>query len=139
MAATRVAVFPMGSRERMLVQRFVRSEESHGAAVYGDATDEAGHKLIALSLEQLEKHLGATPLDVCKALRWSADTFKTVTGIDAHLPALLVALRPQGSDALTGGAEGPEGSWLCSAFFIVAIVWMGWRRAKKSGSGRAPA
>lgn len=62
-----------------------------------------------------------------------------VTGIDAHLPALLVALRPQGSDALTGGAEGPEGSWLCSAFFIVAIVWMGWRRAKKSGSGRAPA
>jgi len=53
-----------------------------------------------------------------------------VTGIDAHLPGLLVALRPQGVDALTGGAEGPEGSAVCSAFFIVAIVWMRWRRAK---------
>jgi membrane protease YdiL (CAAX protease family) len=47
-----------------------------------------------------------------------------VTGIDAHLPALLVALRPQGLDALTGGAEGPEGSFLCSLFFVVAIAWM---------------
>lgn len=51
-----------------------------------------------------------------------------VTGIDAHLPALLVALRPQGADALTGGAQGPEGSFLCSVFFIVAIAWMAWRR-----------
>lgn len=50
-----------------------------------------------------------------------------VTGIDAHLPALLVALRPHGSDALTGGAQGPEGSFLCSAFFIVAITWLGGR------------
>lgn len=51
-----------------------------------------------------------------------------VTGIDAHLPALLVALRPQGSVALTGGAEGPEGSFLCSAFFVFAMAWMWWRR-----------
>lgn len=51
-----------------------------------------------------------------------------VTGIDAHLPALLVALRPSGVDALTGGAEGPEASYLCSLFFILAIAWIGWRR-----------
>ena len=48
-----------------------------------------------------------------------------VTGIDVHLPALLVALRPQGVEALTGGAEGPEGSYLCSAFFVVALITMG--------------
>lgn len=53
-----------------------------------------------------------------------------VTGIDAHLPALLVALRPQGADALTGGAEGPEGSYLCSAFFIVATAWT-WRQGNR--------
>jgi membrane protease YdiL (CAAX protease family) len=57
-----------------------------------------------------------------------------VTGIDAHLPALLVALRPIGADALTGGAEGPEGSFLCSAFFLAAIAWMQWRA--KSGGAR---
>ena len=51
-----------------------------------------------------------------------------VTGIDAQLPALLVALRPQGGDALTGGAEGPEGSVLCSLFFLAAIAWMRWQR-----------
>jgi uncharacterized protein len=45
-----------------------------------------------------------------------------VTGMDAHLPALLVALRPQGVDALTGGAHGPEGSVLCSMFFVLAIA-----------------
>lgn len=59
-----------------------------------------------------------------------------VTGIDAGLPAMLVALRPHGSDVLTGGAEGPEGSILCNAFFIAAMVWMGWRRRKQ---GRSPA
>jgi membrane protease YdiL (CAAX protease family) len=48
-----------------------------------------------------------------------------VTGIDVHLPALLVALRPHGADALTGGAEGPEGSYLCSAFFVMALVILG--------------
>lgn len=60
-----------------------------------------------------------------------------VTGIDAHLPALLVALRPQGVVALTGGAEGPEGSYLCSVFFVAAIAWMQWRN-KRRGGGRAP-
>ena len=51
-----------------------------------------------------------------------------VTGIDAQLPALLVALQPSGVDALTGGAEGPEGSYLCSVFFILAIARIGARR-----------
>lgn len=54
-----------------------------------------------------------------------------VTGISSHLPALLVALRPLGSDALTGGAEGPEGSYLCNLFFILAIVWM-WKRGRSN-------
>lgn len=52
-----------------------------------------------------------------------------VTGFQLGLPALLVKLVPQGPDALTGGAEGPEGSWLCSAFFVagIAVLWL-WRR-----------
>ncbi|HFF5999790.1 CPBP family intramembrane glutamic endopeptidase [Stenotrophomonas maltophilia] len=53
-----------------------------------------------------------------------------VTGMDAHLPALLVALRPQGLDALTGGAQGPEGSYLCSVFFVAAIAWIQWRKTR---------
>lgn len=38
-------------------------------------------ELVILSLAQLEKHLQAKPLDVCKALEWSAGTFETVTGV----------------------------------------------------------
>ncbi|QIO89559.1 metal-dependent membrane protease [Stenotrophomonas rhizophila] len=53
-----------------------------------------------------------------------------VTGIDAHLPALLVALRPQGLDTLTGGAQGPEGSYLCSVFFVAAIACIQWRKTR---------
>jgi membrane protease YdiL (CAAX protease family) len=53
-----------------------------------------------------------------------------VTGLDTGLPALLVRLVPQGPDSLTGGAQGPEGSWLCSAFFLagIAVLWL--RRRK---------
>lgn len=58
-----------------------------------------------------------------------------VTGIDAHLPALLVALRPHGGDALTGGAQGPEGSVLCSVFFLLAIAAMASRK-KTGGQSR---
>lgn len=57
-----------------------------------------------------------------------------VTGLDAHLPALLVALRPQGGDALTGGTQGPEGSVLCVVFFALAIAWM-LVRARKARAG----
>lgn len=60
-----------------------------------------------------------------------------VTGLDAHLPALLVALRPQGGDVLTGGAQGPEGSVLCVAFFVLAIAWVQLRARK--GRARLPA
>jgi membrane protease YdiL (CAAX protease family) len=45
-----------------------------------------------------------------------------VTGIDVKLPALLVALTPQGPVHLTGGAQGPEGSMLCGFFFLAAAV-----------------
>ncbi len=45
-----------------------------------------------------------------------------VTGLDAGVPALLVTLRPAGSDWLTGGAQGPEGSVLCTLFFVVGIA-----------------
>jgi membrane protease YdiL (CAAX protease family) len=60
-----------------------------------------------------------------------------VTGIDAHLPALLVALHPQGVDALTGGAQGPEGSYLCSLFFVAAIARLRWR-PNRPGDFAAP-
>lgn len=59
-----------------------------------------------------------------------------VTGIDAHLPALLVALQPDGVDALTGGAEGPEGSYLCSVFFVLGIAWLGWVRRRRFAAQR---
>lgn len=59
-----------------------------------------------------------------------------VTGIDAGVPALLVALNPQGGDVLTGGADGPEGSMLCSVFFVIATAWLAWRRVP---SNREPA
>ena len=59
-----------------------------------------------------------------------------VTGIDAQLPALLVALQPDGVEALTGGAEGPEGSYLCIAFFVLAIAWMGWSRSRRTAGRR---
>ncbi|KFN43676.1 CPBP family intramembrane glutamic endopeptidase [Arenimonas oryziterrae] len=60
-----------------------------------------------------------------------------VTGIDANLPALLVALRPHGPDLLTGGTEGPEGSVLCSVFFVVAIALMIWRRRAREAAAAA--
>jgi uncharacterized protein len=45
-----------------------------------------------------------------------------VTGLDLKMPALLVALTPRGSDYLTGGAQGPEGSVACTVFLAVAIL-----------------
>jgi len=58
-----------------------------------------------------------------------------VTGFTIDLPALLVRLVPQGPDSLTGGAEGPEGSWLCIAFFVVGIVVIWLRRRKSAMAG----
>ena len=47
-----------------------------------------------------------------------------ITGLDTRMPALLVKLIPEGSRYLNGGADGPEGSLLCSLTFIVGIVWL---------------
>ncbi|MDO8297942.1 MAG: type II CAAX endopeptidase family protein [Caulobacter sp.] len=55
-----------------------------------------------------------------------------VTGLQLDLPALLVKLVPQGAPTLTGGGQGPEGSWLCSAFFVVGIAFL-WLRRRKAG------
>jgi hypothetical protein len=46
-----------------------------------------------------------------------------VTGLDAHLPALLVKLTPVGPAYLTGGALGAEGSIACSAVLIAGIAF----------------
>lgn len=63
-----------------------------------------------------------------------------VTGLQVDLPALLVKLTPQGAPILTGAAEGPEGSWLCSAFFLagIAALWL-WRRKPGQASVTPPA
>lgn len=50
-----------------------------------------------------------------------------VTGIDAKQPALLVRMIVRGPDYLTGGAQGPEGSYLCSVFFLGASAFLLWR------------
>ena len=63
-----------------------------------------------------------------------------VTGLDVHLPALLVKLTPIGPDALTGGAEGPEGSFLCSLFFAGASALLLWspRRSREASKPVVP-
>lgn len=47
-----------------------------------------------------------------------------VTGIDAHVPALIVAVEPHGPAHLTGGTQGPEGSVACAIVFVAAIAGM---------------
>jgi len=54
-----------------------------------------------------------------------------VTGLDAGVPALLVSLAPAGTDFLTGGADGPEGSIFCTLFFVCGIIFFMWRIARK--------
>jgi uncharacterized protein len=44
------------------------------------------------------------------------------TGYDVHVPALLVKLVDQGPVYLTGGAQGAEGSILCSAILASGIA-----------------
>ena len=50
-----------------------------------------------------------------------------ITGLDVHLPALLVHLTPSGPDVLTGGSAGPEGSvltiGLLAAGTLLLLVW----------------
>ena len=47
-----------------------------------------------------------------------------VTGIEVGTPALVVELTDQGALLLTGGNIGPEGSYFCTALFVVAIVYL---------------
>ena len=53
-----------------------------------------------------------------------------VTGLDAHMPALLVKMTPRGADYLTGGSEGPEGSVMCCVLLLAGIAFLGLRRKK---------
>ena len=69
---------------------------------------------------------------------WIAVGFDVpITGLDAGLPALLVRLVPDGPDSLTGGAEGPEGSYLCNLFFLVAIGFLIWRDRRRGARAAA--
>lgn len=54
-----------------------------------------------------------------------------VTGLDAGVPALIVSLAPVGTDFLTGGADGPEGSIFCTLFLVCGIIFFTWRIARK--------
>ena len=47
-----------------------------------------------------------------------------ITGLDVHLPALLVKLGPVGPDYLTGGYDGPEGSVLTLALLAIGSLLM---------------
>jgi hypothetical protein len=58
-----------------------------------------------------------------------------VTGLDAHVPALIVKMIPQGPDCLTGGEQGPEGSFVCSLVLVGAIGFVGWRARRSRGVG----
>ncbi|MEP7011274.1 MAG: type II CAAX endopeptidase family protein [Acidobacteriota bacterium] len=58
-----------------------------------------------------------------------------VTGIDAKQPALLVRMIVRGPVYLTGGAQGPEGSYLCSVFFLGASAFLLWRIRSRREAG----
>jgi uncharacterized protein len=48
-----------------------------------------------------------------------------VTGLDGHVPALLVKMTPHGAAYLTGGFEGPEATVMCTVVLLVAIALLG--------------
>lgn len=62
-----------------------------------------------------------------------------VTGLNTGLPALLVRLVPRGGPDLTGGPQGPEGSYLCSLFFICASALLLWRMRSQPAAPSQPA
>ena len=59
-----------------------------------------------------------------------------VTGLDASVPALIVSLTPAGPDLLTGGAQGPEGSIICTLFLVCGIIFFACRIARKRRDNR---
>jgi membrane protease YdiL (CAAX protease family) len=58
-----------------------------------------------------------------------------VTGLDAHVPALLVELVPVGTWMLTGGEHGPEGSVACTAVLGIGIAWVAVRHRRGRAGG----
>jgi membrane protease YdiL (CAAX protease family) len=61
-----------------------------------------------------------------------------ITGLDVHLPALLIKLVPVGPDWLAGGLEGPEGSVLTLALLALASLLL-WAIPLNGPSGQARA
>ncbi len=59
-----------------------------------------------------------------------------VTGLDTHMPALLVKLTQSGPVYLTGGAQGAEGSIVCSIVLLGGIAFNVWH-AKSGGTAAA--
>jgi uncharacterized protein len=59
-----------------------------------------------------------------------------VTGIDVGLAALLVELSPAGPGLLTGAAQGPEGSIVCTLFFVAGSGALLLRAAGRRTVGR---
>ena len=55
----------------------------------------------------------------------------TITGLDVGMPALFVKLNTTAPTYLTGGTQGPEGSFICSLFFAGAIALLIWRLARR--------
>lgn len=56
-----------------------------------------------------------------------------ITGLDTHMPALVVKLTPVGSEVLTGGADGPEGSLFCTLVLLAGIAFHLFRHRKGEG------
>jgi hypothetical protein len=57
-----------------------------------------------------------------------------ITGLDTHMPALLVQLTQAGPGWLTGGNDGSEGSIVCTAVLSAGIAWNLWRRRSRPGA-----
>jgi len=63
-----------------------------------------------------------------------------ITGLDLHVPALIVQLTPSGPDLLTGGPAGPEGSVLTIGMLAVAtLLVLIWPRGRSDSGERTPA
>lgn len=63
-----------------------------------------------------------------------------ITGLDVHLPALLLQLTPAGPEALTGGTAGPESSLLTIGLLAAGtLLLLLWPRAPLVSTQRPPA
>jgi len=55
-----------------------------------------------------------------------------VTGLDTHMPALIVQTTESGPVWLTGGSQGPEGSIVCTAALLIGIAWFALQRGSSN-------